>query len=329
MRALPAAFGAYRWALSTAEIARIAGVEPADVLRFDGNTSPRPPATARPETIAAALEEINRYAHGGFPALIDAIAEYAEVEPAQVVLGAGADNLILLCARSFAGPGDRVAVPYEPTYPLLRIAAWLAGAEVGDDDPVLTFCCRPNNPTGTLIDLPAARPLAVDEAYFEYARQELSGSEPLTPTAVGLLDDGVVVIRTFSKAFGLAAARIGYALADEATASDLRQRQDPLCVTSLSAALALAGLADPPDVTATLEERERFADRLRSLGYEPRPSYANFLYVPVSRAENVYQRLLQQGLVVRPSADAIRITVRMAADDDRLLAALGERPNDA
>jgi histidinol-phosphate aminotransferase len=312
----------YAWAISTAEAARIAGVAPAEVLRFDGNTSPRPPATARPGTIAAALGEINRYAHGGFPALINAIAEYAGVEPAQVVLGAGADNLILLCARAFAGPGDRVAVADQPTYPLLRIAAWLAGAEVGDEDPVLTFSCRPNNPTGALVDLPASRPLAVDEAYFEYAREGASGSEPRTPSAVGLLDDGVVVIRTFSKAFGLAAARIGYALADQATAAELRQRQDPLCVTSLSAALALVGLADPPDVTPTLEARDRLAASLRELGYEPLPSHANFLYVPVPEAQAVYERLLRQGLVVRPHDDAIRVTVHLPEANERLLDAL-------
>jgi histidinol-phosphate aminotransferase len=322
LRPLPAAFTPYAWAMSTAEVARIAGVAPNDVLRFDGNTSPRPPATAGPETVAAALDEINRYAHGGFPALIEAIAEYAGVEPAQVVLGAGADNLILLCARAFAGPGDRVAVADQPTYPLLRIAGWLAGAEVGDEDPVLTFCCRPHNPTGALVDLPAARPLAVDEAYFEYARAGVSGSEPLTPSAVGLLEEGVVVIRTFSKAFGLAAARIGYALADEATAAELRERQDPLPVTSLSAALALAGLAEPPDVTPTIRERQRLTSRLRELGHEPLRSHANFLYVRMADPLAVYNRLLRQGLVVRPSDDAIRITVHVPAANNRLLSAL-------
>jgi histidinol-phosphate aminotransferase len=312
--------------MSTAEAARIAGVAPDEVLRFDGNTSPRAPASARPETIAAALDEINRYAHGGFPALVDAIAEYAGVEPAQVVLGAGADNLILLCARSFTGPGDRVAVADQPTYPLLRMAAWLAGAEVADEDPALTFCCRPHNPTGALVDLPAARPLAVDEAYFEYARAGLRGSEPLTPSAAGLLKDGVVVIRTFSKAFGLAAARIGYALADEATAAELRERQDPLPVTSLSAALALAGLAEPPDVTPTVEERERLAAGFRELGFVPLPSQANFLYVPVPEPQAVYERLLRQGLVIRPFEGAIRVTVHVPEANDRLLDALMPGP---
>jgi histidinol-phosphate aminotransferase len=311
VRALPPSFKAYGWAMSTAEAARIAGIEPRDVLRFDGNTPPQPPAYARPETIAAALDEVQRYPHGGFPALLDALAEYAGVEAAQVVLGAGADNLILLCARSFAGPGDTVRVLDEPTYPLFRIAALLAGAEVGDESPVFTFCCRPHNPTGALGPVPQDRRLVVDEAYYEYG-----GS-----TAVGL--DDVVVIRTFSKAFGLAAARIGYAIADAQTAGELRVRQDPLPITTFSAALALAALrAGPPEVKETIEERERLADGLRTIGFEPLPSQANFVYVPMEDARAAYERLLRRGLVVRPFEDAIRITVHTPEANERVLRAL-------
>ena len=206
MRSLPASFVAYGWAMSTAEAAAIAGIAPDEVLRFDGNTLPEPPAVARPETVAPALAEVQRYPHGGFPTLVEAIAEYTGAAPSQVVLGAGADDLILLCARAFAGPGDVVRVADEPTYPLLRIGAWLAGAEVGDERAVVTFACRPHNPTGALGPLPDHRPLVVDEAYYEF------GGE----SAMGLED--VVVIRTFSKAFGLAAARVGYAIAEGATA---------------------------------------------------------------------------------------------------------------
>ena len=297
--------------MSTAEAARVAGIEPHAVLRFDGNTPPDPPGYARPETIAPALAEIQRYPHGGFPALIDAIAEYAGVGPEQIVLGAGADDLLLLCARAFAGPGDVVRVVDEPTYPLFRIAAWLAGAEVGDEGAAVTFCCRPHNPTGALTPLPEERPLIVDEAYYEYAGE----------TAVGL--EHVVVVRTFSKAFGLAAARVGYAVAAADTASELRVRQDPLPLTTLSAALALAALrAGPPDVAPTIAERERLADGLRGLGLEPLPSRTNFLYVPLDGARQQYERLLRSGLVVRPFDDAIRVTVHRPEANDRLLAAL-------
>ena len=140
------------------EAARIAGLAPDEVLRFDGNTPPQPPAYANEATIADALAEIQRYPHGGFPALLDAIAEYAGVETERIVLGAGADDLLLLCGRAFAGPGDVVRVLDEPTYPVFRLAAWLAGADVGDEGAVLTYCCRPHNPTGSFGPLPGRAP---------------------------------------------------------------------------------------------------------------------------------------------------------------------------
>jgi len=315
LRALSTQFAPYAWASSTAEIARVAGIAPDEVLRFDGNTPPDPPPEARPETVAAALERVNAYRHGGFPELLRAIGDYNGLEPENVVLGAGADDLLMLCARAYAGLGDRVAIAYEPTYPLYRVAAWVAGADVGDAEPSLTFVCRPHNPTGAMVDLPAARPLVVDEAYFEY------GGE----TAVPLLGDDVVVVRTFSKAFGLASARVGYALADTDIAAELNARQQPAPVSTLSAALALAGLeAGPPDVTATLAERERLAEGLRSLGLEPLPSSTNFLLVPHERAGELADALLRRGLAVRPSPGAIRITVHRPEADDLLLAALAE-----
>jgi len=176
----------------------------------------------------------------------------------------------------------------------------------------VTFCCRPNNPTGALDPLPAARPLVVDEAYCEYAGD----------TAVGLIDEGVVVLRTFSKAFALAGARVGYALADTETAAELNRRQAPQAVSSISAALALAGLADPPDVTAEIEERERLTRAVRALGLEPLPSWTNFLFLPLEEPEAVGDALLRQGLVVRVFDDGIRFNVRDREDDDRLLEGL-------
>ncbi len=315
MRPLSPQFRPYGWALSTREIAKLAGIGPGEVLRFDGNTPPEPPPTATLETVAHALERINAYRHGGFPELLRAIADYNSVAPEQVVLGAGADDILMLCARAYAGPGDRIAIAYEPSYPLYRVAAWVAGADVGDDDPVLTFVCRPHNPTGALVDLPSARPLVVDEAYFEYAGE----------TAVPLLDDGVIVVRTFSKAFGLASARVGYALASVAVAAELNARQEPAPVSTISAALALTGLeAGPPDVSATIAERERLAEGLRSLGLEPLASWTNFLLVRHERAAELADGLLRRGLPVRPSPGAIRITVHRPDADDRLLGALEE-----
>ena len=318
MRPLPASFRPYEWAPSTEELARRAGLDPVEIVRFDGNAPPLPPPSARPGAIAAALADVNTYPHGGYPLIHEAIADYAGVAPENVVLGAGADDLILLCARAFAVPGDVVAVPPEPTYPLFRVAAELAGAAVGDESPGLTFCCRPGNPLGDLRPLPDARPLVVDEAYGEYAGE----------TAVPLLDDGVIVIRTFSKAFGLAGARIGYLLAAADVASKLRARHAPAPVSTLSVALALAALRNPPDVAPVIAERERLARELRTLGYEPLPSRANFLFVPALEPRELGERLLRHGLVVRVTAGGIRISIRDRDDDDLLLAALaGESPH--
>lgn len=313
MRALPDTFTAYTWALSTEELASRVGLDPFEIVRFDGNTRPLPHPAARPGAIAGALAEVSGYAHGGHFRLTAAVAEYAGVDPENVVLGAGADDLILLCARTFAGPGDEVAIVPEPTYPLYRVATGLAGAEVGETQPVVTFSCRPNNPTGELGALPEARPLVVDEAYYEYAGD----------TAALLIEDDVVVIRTFSKAFGLAGARVGYALAGREVAAELNRRQAPLPVSTLSAALALAALEDgPPDVTAELEERERLARGLHALGLEPVPSRTNFVYVPVPDPAAVSDALLRSGVVVRVFSDGVRITVRDQEDDDLLLEAL-------
>jgi len=232
--------------------------------------------------------------------LLRAIADYNGVEPENVVLGQGADNLLILCARSYAGPGDRIAIADEPSYPLYRVAAWVTGADVGDVDPVVTFVCRPHNPSGAMVEIPKARPLVVDEAYFEYAGE----------SAVELIDDGVIVIRTFSKAFALAGARIGYLLASRDTAAELRARQAPAPVSTLSVALALAALRTPPDVAPVLEERERLASRLRELGYAPLDSRANFLFVPVPEPDALAEQLLARGCVVRVTGGGVRITVR-------------------
>jgi histidinol-phosphate/aromatic aminotransferase/cobyric acid decarboxylase-like protein/imidazoleglycerol phosphate dehydratase HisB len=312
MKALPAGFLPYEWAPSTEELAARAGLDPVEIVRFDGNVPALPLSSSRPGAIASALAEINMYPHGGYPLIHEAIAAYAGVEAENVVLGPGADDLILLCARAFAGPGDVVAVPPDPTYPLYRVAAELAGATVGDDVPALTYCCRPGNPLGDLPPLPDARPLVVDEAYFEYAGE----------SAVDLLDEGVIVIRTFSKAFALAGARIGYLLAAPDTAAELAARQAPAPVSTLSVALALAALRSPPDVAPVLEERERLAAELRALGHAPLESHANFLFLPVADPDELAERLLARGCVVRVTGGGIRVTVRDREDDDLLLAAL-------
>lgn len=319
MRALASEFKAYTWAMPTDEVAALAGIDPSQVVRYDQNTPPLPLPSTRPGAIAGALAAISGYPAGGYKTLRRAIAAYNDVDPDQIVLGVGADDLILLCARCFAGPGDTIAIPAGATYPLYRTAALLAGAEIGDDDPVLTFACRPNSPTGEQRELPTARPLVVDEAYYEFCGE----------TVAPLVDDELIVLRTFSKAFALAGARIGYAIASPDVAAELNARQAPAPVSTVSAALAIAALGSPPDVTPVIEERERLSASLRAIGLEPLPSQANFVYVPVEDGRALGDSLLRQGIVVRSYDEGIRITIRDREDDDLIvetLARLLERP---
>jgi imidazoleglycerol phosphate dehydratase HisB/histidinol-phosphate/aromatic aminotransferase/cobyric acid decarboxylase-like protein len=320
MKALSPEFRAYTWAPPTDEVARLAGIDPSRVVRYDQNTPLLPLPSTRPGTIAGALARISGYPSGGYRRLRRAIAEANGVGPENVVVGAGADDLILLCARAWAGPGDNVSIPEAPTYPLYRIAVQLAGAAVADDDPVLTFACRPNNPTGELGPIPDARPLVVDEAYYEFCGE----------TALGLVEEGdVVVLRTFSKLYALAGARVGYALARADLAEELNARQAPAPVSSLASDLAVAALASKPDPTPLLEERARFASALSAIGLPPLASETNFLYVPVEDGLALGDALLHQGLVVRSYPGAIRATVLDQADDDLLvetLARLLDRP---
>jgi histidinol-phosphate aminotransferase/imidazoleglycerol-phosphate dehydratase/histidinol-phosphatase len=309
MRQLAPDYKPYAWAMPTPEVAALAGIDVSQVLRFDQNTPSLPLPSTRPGTIAGALARISGYPGGGYVPLRRAIAEYAGVEPENIVLGAGADDLILLAARAYAGPGDAISIPQRPTYPLYRIAAQLAGAEVGDGDPVLTFFCRPNNPTGTLDPLPDVRPLVVDEAYFEYCGETAAGGD-------------AIVLRTFSKLFGLAGARVGYAIAPRDVADELNARQSPAPVSSLASDLAIAALASSPDPRPEIEERERLASALRALGLEPLESHTNFLYVPVDDGVALGDALLRHGIVVRAYPEAIRASVRDAADDDVLVETL-------
>lgn len=310
----PVALDAYQWPPSTEAIADKVGLDPRAIIRFDGNVPPTPPASARPAALARALADVNEYDRGRYQPLRQAIAERHGVGLDQVALGAGSDEFIILLARIFA-EGATVATVPSFTYSMYRYAALMAGATMIDDPAQadLVFVCRPNNPTGELPDVPdVPGQLVIDEAYADYAGLD----------ALGRVDDGAIVLRTFSKAYGLAGARVGYALASPELTSVITSRQAPLSVSALSAALALAAMASSPDVSDQVAERERMAAELTALGLEPLTSYTNFLFIPMDRPEELVEELLAYGLVMRAYPGGLRISVRDELDDDLLLDAL-------
>jgi histidinol-phosphate aminotransferase/imidazoleglycerol-phosphate dehydratase/histidinol-phosphatase len=272
--------------------------------------------SARPATIARALATVNDYERDRYRPLRDAIAERHGIDREQVVLGAGSDELIVLCARLFAGGGTVATVPAR-SYSMYGFAAGMAGATMSDDPATadLVFVCRPNNPTGELVDIPEVTgQLIIDEAYAEYAGVDETSR----------VHDGAIILRTFSKAFGLAGARVGYALAPAPLAQAMASRLPPLSVSSISATLALAALHNPPDVRAQIDERDRLARELTSRGLVPVPSATNFLYIPMDEPELLREQLLPFGIVTRAYDGALRISVRDERDDDRLLAAIDD-----
>lgn len=314
MKIIPPHLDAYQWPPSTDELAARVGLEPAQMLRFDGNVPAMPPVTARPATIARALADINEYDRGRYPALRQAIADYHNVDVSQIVLGAGSDELIVTCARLFAQGGTVASVPTN-SYSMYRFAAGMAEASVVDDvaNANLVFVCRPNNPTGELPEIPSVNgQLVIDEAYADYAGVSV----------VDRVNEGLIVLRTFSKAFGLAGARVGYAVTTPELAEALAARIPPLSVSATSAALALAAIQTPLDVSDQVAERERLSRELATLGLHPLPSFTNFLYIPMDAPERYVEGLMPYGIVTRAYLGALRISVRDEIDDDRLLDAI-------
>ncbi len=310
----PQVLDTYQWPPSNEELAARVGLLPQQILRFDGNTPAQPPASARPATLAKALADVNEYDRGRYEALRRAIAEHHGVGLDQVSLGAGSDEFIVLLAAIFAEKGTVASVP-EDSYSMYRYAAAMAGATV-TNDPVnadLVFVCRPNNPTGELCAIPEVKgQLVIDEAYAQYAGVD----------EIARVKEGAIILRTFSKAFGLAGARVGYAIASPEVTRLINSRQAPLSVSSLSAALALAAITTPLDVTAQVAERERVAHELRSLGLTPLASFTNFLFIPMENPQELVDRMLPYGVMLRAYARGLRISIRDDIDDDILLGAL-------
>jgi histidinol-phosphate aminotransferase len=309
----------------------------------EGAFGPLPAAVAAFEAVVG---ELNRYPDGGGLRLREALAERHGVPLEQVVLGNGADELIRLCAVATLDAGERAAFPW-PSFPSYPSAAACSGAEavrapVGDLDALLgaraklIFIANPNNPTGTLLDpaelrrfldsLPEGVLCVLDEAYAEYAEPE--------PEGPALLREGrarVAVLRTFSKVYGLAALRIGYALASPDVADALDRVRPVFNVNQPAQEAALASLRETQAVASRVEHARRargfLYDVLEQAGLRPERSQANFVYAEGDQGADLAGRLLRQGVMVRELAGfgapgAIRVTCGTDEENELFAAAL-------
>jgi histidinol-phosphate aminotransferase len=355
----------YSWEATNEEVAARYGVSIERIARFDLNTSPDAPELADRIVRAGRFEtSLSEYPPSDYRRLVDAAARRFEVEPDEIVVGAGADEILDLVGKAFLPAGGSAVVP-EATYAMYRVlteqraarvvTARRLGAEAGYAmDPAsvragargasVVWLCSPNNPTGlpeppgaieALLGALAAdaeadgrlAPIVVlDEAYAELAGSTLLPLRTAYPR--------LIVVRTASKAYGLAGLRVGFAIAHPATVAEIAPYRPPGSVSTVSVTVVTAALQEdgwlPARVAAIHAERERLAAGLRAAGWSPGPSVTNFLLVPFGtpeRARAAAEALLRQGLVPRTFsaghslADHLRLTVRSPGEDDRLIEA--------
>ncbi|MFZ5479508.1 MAG: pyridoxal phosphate-dependent aminotransferase [Myxococcota bacterium] len=304
--------------------------------------------------IARACAAPHRYPDPDAGELRAHLAARHRVGEDEVLVGAGATHLIGLTVRALAAAGEEVLTPRHayayfgeaarragrvhveaPVGPRLELDVDALAARCGPATRVV-FVANPGNPTGArasrdelarlLSGVPAHVAVVLDEAYAEY------DAEPATGLALRGLRERLIVLRTFSKAYGLAALRVGYAVGGAPEVAAMAALREPFCVTRVAEAAAIAALSDDAHLEATRAyvhaERPRLAAALSDLGLDVAPSAASFLLVGTGRpARDVAAALLDAGVVVR-ALDAyglpghLRVSVGRAEDHDRLLAAL-------
>lgn len=342
----------YKWQPTTAEIADAAGIDPGDVVRFDHNTTPWRAEWAV-ELAAETAPGLNEYPGASYRDIREAAARRHGLDPDQIVPGAGADELILLAARAFLGVGKRAAT-MAPTYPLYRIACAQVGAELNEVQAVapdfaapidalidaareadVMWLCIPNNPTAVEIDRRSLGAIIaatdgvviVDAAYAEFVGDDWASEIEKS--------SNLIVLRTLSKAFGLAGARVGYAMGHPSLIDRFDALRPPGSIATPSAALAAAALARADRAAEVVEmlepARRQLTADVASLGFRVLPSQVNFILCEVgSEAPQIAADLRATGLVVRTFPEAtglqcyLRFTVRSPDENARLIATLKE-----
>ncbi|MCP9449107.1 MAG: histidinol-phosphate transaminase [Nitrospira sp.] len=321
------------------------------VIKLASNENPIGPSSKALAALAGATDNLHRYPDGGGHRLRQVLAERWKVSSEQIILGNGSDELLGLLARAFLAPGDD-AVMADHTFVIYRMEVTAAHGNpivvpltnwTHDLDAMakavtprtrLLFVCNPNNPTGTMVPaeeverLMASVPndvvVVFDEAYFEYVR------DPWFPDTIAYVRDGrnVVVLRTFSKIYGLAGLRIGYGITTPEIAGILNRIRPPFNANSLAQRAAAAALGDEEHVarsrSVNAEGMAQVRQGLEALGLTPIPSQTNFLYFDIGRdGRRVFEALLREGIIVRHiEGTMLRVTIGLADENAAFLQAL-------
>lgn len=336
------------------ELAREMGIAEARILKLASNENPLGMSPKAAQAARQALDDLERYPDGNGFALKAALSARLSVAASQLVLGNGSNDVLDLIARVFLAPGRSSVFAQHAfaVYPLATIATGarciqVAAKDFGHDlaamraaiapDTRIVFIANPNNPTGTFIDAAAVREfvaavpedviVVLDEAYNEYLPPERR-----VDTVPWIAEfPNLVVTRTFSKIYGLAGLRVGYAVASAPVADLMNRVRQPFNVNSIALAAAVAALDDEAFVRASYDMNraglEQVASGLKRFGLRHIPSRGNFLTFEVPStpgAGKVNQRLLEQGVIVRPIAgyglpDWLRVTIGRPEENARFL----------
>src|SRR6266481_916550 len=323
------------------------------------------PLGCSPLAVAAmheAIKTIALYPDGNGFELKEALSLRYGIEHARIVLGNGSNDMLELAVRAFLAPGDRAVYSAHAfaVYPLATQAVGAMGISVpainfGHDlkamlmtaveqQAKLIFIANPNNPTGTFLPgdalhafmrkLPANILVVLDEAYNEYLPEEKRYD------SVSWLEDfpNLIISRTFSKAYGLAGLRVGYALANLQVADMMNRVRQPFNVNSVAQAAAVGALRDEAFVRQTHKLNQRgmkqITDGLFKLELEYIPSFGNFISFKIAHAARIYRRLLELGVIVRPIAnyampDYLRVSIGLETENEKFLSALQQALGEA
>ena len=321
-------------------------------IKLASNENPYGPSPKAMEAIRHAAGEVHRYPDGNSWHLKEALAALHGVAPDYILPGNGSNEVLELVIRTFAGPNDEVVYSQRGfiVYALAAQAAGARGVAVPEADGLahdlqamaqvvtantkIVCIANPNNPTGTWIDserlqafldrLPSDVVVILDEAYYEYVMVEQGEYVPVR-------HPGLVLCRTFSKAYGLAGCRIGYAVADPDIVAVVNRVREPFNVSLLAQQAAVAALVDRDWVMERVAlcnaERLRLESALAELGILAAPCRGNFVLLRHASAALILQQLEDQGIIPRPLGpygmpDCLRITVGTSVENEALLAAL-------
>lgn len=336
-----------------AELERELGIS--GIVKLASNENPLGCSPLAVSAMHEAIKTIALYPDGNGFELKVALSKRYGVEHARIVLGNGSNDMLELAARAFLSPGDKAVYSAHAfaVYPLATQAVGAKGISVpatnfGHDlkamlkaaveqQAKLVFIANPNNPTGTFLSgdallaflraLPGNILVVLDEAYNEYLPVECRYD------SVSWLKDfpNLIISRTFSKAYGLAGLRVGYALANPQVADMMNRVRQPFNVNSVAQAAAVAALRDEAFVRQTHELNQRGMEQitqgLSKLGLEYIPSLANFVSFKIAGAARIYRRLLELGVIVRPIAsydmpDYLRVSIGLESENQKFLSAL-------